>query len=70
DIIGEVKQLGMMIGVELIHGADRVTSLFEQKGVIVNITGGNVLRLLPALTLSYDEIDHFFETFKTVLKNM
>ena len=70
DIIGEVKQLGMMIGVELKQGADRVTSLFEQKGVIVNITGGNVLRLLPPLTLSYDEIDHFFETFKTVLKNM
>ncbi|MDA3885970.1 MAG: acetylornithine transaminase [Candidatus Delongbacteria bacterium] len=70
DTIGEIKQLGMMIGIELKHGADKVTSLFEKEGVIVNVTGGNVLRLLPPLTLSYDEIDIFFEKFELVLNAM
>jgi acetylornithine/N-succinyldiaminopimelate aminotransferase len=70
DIIGEIKQLGMMIGIELKYGADKVTSLFEKEGVIVNITGVNVLRLLPPLTLSEEEIDYFFEKFKIVLKNI
>ncbi|MBN2789407.1 MAG: acetylornithine transaminase [Candidatus Delongbacteria bacterium] len=70
DIIGDIKQLGMMIGLEMKYGADKVTSLFENEGVIVNVTGGNVLRLLPPLTLSDDEIDYFFEKFEIVLNNM
>lgn len=70
DIIGEIKQLGMMIGIEFKYGADKVTSLFENEGVIVNVTGVNVLRLLPPLTLSDDEINYFFEKFDVVLNNM
>jgi acetylornithine/succinyldiaminopimelate/putrescine aminotransferase len=44
-----------MIGVELaIEGAPIVKSCMEQK-LLVNCTQGNVLRLLPALTLTEEQ---------------
>jgi predicted acetylornithine/succinylornithine family transaminase len=55
--IQEVRVKGAMIGIELsIDGAPIVAQCLEQK-LLINCTHGTVLRLLPSLTLSDDQLD-------------
>src|SRR5208282_2027605 len=57
DIIKEVRGLGLMIGVELtIDG----TAIFKEcfaRGLIINCTQGNVLRIMPALNVTRRRIN-------------
>ncbi|MFZ5447111.1 MAG: acetylornithine transaminase [Thermodesulfobacteriota bacterium] len=56
-IIKEVRGLGLMWGLELAQeGADVVTACRE-RGLLVNCTQGNVIRLLPPLTVGKDELN-------------
>lgn len=51
DLIQDVRGTGVMIGVELaVEGTPFVKSCME-KGLLINCTHGNVLRLLPAMNL-------------------
>ena len=56
DVVRDVRVLGMMIGVELsIDGAAVVQSCLE-KNLLVNCTQGRVIRLLPAMNISPDDV--------------
>jgi acetylornithine/succinyldiaminopimelate/putrescine aminotransferase len=56
DLVTDVRVAGLMIGVELaIEGAAVVQSCLERR-LLINCTQGNVIRLLPAMTLSEDEV--------------
>ncbi len=67
DIIKEVKGLGLMIGVELtIEGKHIVEACFE-KGLLINCTQGNILRLMPALNVKKKDIDKMIKILKDVL---
>ncbi len=56
DAIRDVRVIGMMIGVELaIDGAPVVESCLE-KNLLVNCTQGRVIRLLPAMNITPEEI--------------
>jgi len=51
DIIEEIRGAGVMIGLELtVEGAPFVKACME-KGLLINCTQGNVLRLLPAMNI-------------------
>ncbi|MCL2711068.1 MAG: aspartate aminotransferase family protein [Planctomycetaceae bacterium] len=51
NLVQEVRGVGVMIGIELaIEGAPFVKSCME-RGLLINCTQGNVLRLLPAMTI-------------------
>ena len=55
--IREIRQIGLMIGIEL---KEKVKSFIEKlmkDGVLVLPAGTTVIRLLPPLTISYDELD-------------
>ncbi|MBF0503776.1 MAG: aspartate aminotransferase family protein [Candidatus Omnitrophica bacterium] len=57
DIIKEVRGLGLMIGVELtIDGALIFKECFN-RGLIINCTQGNVLRIMPALNVTRRQIN-------------
>lgn len=61
--ITEIRQAGFMIGVELsVEGAPIVAKCLEQ-GVLINCTQGNVLRLLPAMNITLDQIDQSMTIF-------
>jgi acetylornithine/succinyldiaminopimelate/putrescine aminotransferase len=52
DAIREVRQIGLMIGIELaLDGAPVVQACLEN-GLLINCTQQTVLRLLPAMTLT------------------
>ncbi|MFI5330275.1 MAG: acetylornithine transaminase [Desulfobaccales bacterium] len=56
-VIKEVRGLGLMWGLELAQeGAPVVTACLE-RGLLLNCTQGNVIRLLPPLIVGMDEID-------------
>ncbi len=56
DAITDVRVLGMMIGVELsIDGTAVVQACMDRK-LLVNCTQGRVIRLLPAMTITPDEV--------------
>ncbi len=55
--IREVRGLGLMIGIELtMPGAGIVEECLRQ-GLIINCTQGNVLRIMPALTVTKKQMD-------------
>lgn len=57
NLIRDVRALGVMVGVELsIDGAPIVNECLK-RGLLINATQGQVLRLLPALTISDEQID-------------
>lgn len=58
EVVREIRGLGMMIAVELREKVGPyLKTLMEEHGVIALPAGTNVLRLLPPLTLSEEEVE-------------
>ena len=57
DIIKEVRGLGLMIGVELTVDGTAIFKECFSRGLIINCTQGNVLRIMPALNVTRREIN-------------
>ena len=55
--IREVRGVGLMIGIELAQAGTPVYRKCIDKGLLINCTHDTVLRFMPALTVSRDEID-------------
>jgi 4-aminobutyrate aminotransferase len=82
DIIGDVRGLGLMIGLELVKDqktkepakeeAVKICYRAYQKGVLTWFDGlySNVLRLMPSLTISEEEIDKGIECLDEALKDV
>jgi acetylornithine/succinyldiaminopimelate/putrescine aminotransferase len=69
-LVTEVRARGAMIGVELaVEGAAVVQACLE-KGLLINCTHQTVLRLLPALTISDEQIDDGCDVMAEVLLNL
>lgn len=68
--IKEVRGKGLMIGLEFESAIVtlRKRLLFEEK-IFTGVTGTNVIRILPPLTLKMQEATRFLETLSRVLKN-
>jgi predicted acetylornithine/succinylornithine family transaminase len=67
-IVEELRVRGLMIGLELgIDGAPLVQQCIE-RGLLINCTQQTVLRLLPAMTLSDEELDEGCEILADVLR--
>jgi acetylornithine/N-succinyldiaminopimelate aminotransferase len=57
DLIREVRICGAMIGIELTVDGTPVVEACWKRGVLVNCTSGNVIRLLPALNLTLEQAE-------------
>lgn len=57
DIIKEVRGLGLMIGVELTIDGTAIFKECFNRGLIINCTQGNVLRIMPALNVTRRQIN-------------
>ncbi len=68
DRIREIRGIGLMIGIELKEKAKPYIVSLLEKGVLTLPSGLNVIRLLPPLTIGYDELDVVVEKLKEVLK--
>lgn len=68
SIITKIKGKGLMIGVDFEIDPKKIVELaLEEKLLIIN-AGVNTIRLVPALNVSYKEIDAFIYLFEKVIK--
>ena len=67
DKVVEVRGKGLMIGIELNVNAPEIIDNCINDGVLFVKTGENVIRLLPPLIITYDEINKGLEVLKKYL---
>ncbi len=53
--VTEIRGMGMMIGVELDRPCGDIVKTALERGLVVNVTAENVIRLLPPLVMNADE---------------
>src|SRR5690625_3438278 len=65
--VKEIRQLGLMIGIECHAPAVGYITKLMEKGLVVLSAGDNVIRLLPPLTITKQEIDQAVHLLQEVL---
>jgi len=68
--IEDVRGLGMLIGVQTKASANVFITAFRDKGILVLAAGANVIRILPPLTTSKEEMEFFIDIFKQMLEEV
>ena len=63
----EVRGRGLMVGVELSEVAPELKEAAMHEGVIMNVTRGNVIRLLPPMVIQAEQIDRMIEVVSQVV---
>lgn len=81
-VIGDVRGLGLYIGVELVSNpearipdadlAKRVVEEMKTKGVLVNINGydNNIIKIKPPLIIDESDVDRIVSTLDSVLSKI
>ncbi len=69
DYVQEIRGQGLMIGIELQQPCVELMAEALKEGLLINVTAGNVIRLLPPLILTDQEADEIVSrTIKVVEK--
>lgn len=71
--IGEVRHAGMMFGISLNDTNENVKNLqveLMEKGMLVDVTQGNIIRLLPPYIITKEEIDAFVKEFISCMQSL
>lgn len=70
-LFADIRGRGLMVGAELIAAhagkSGDISELARQAGVLVLVAGPNVMRFLPPLTITDDELNSGLARFKTAL---
>jgi len=67
-IIKDVRGIGLMFGIELNVDAKLIPQKCAERGLLINCTHDKVLRLMPALNITRNEIDKAIKILDEVLK--
>ena len=67
DKILNVRGVGLMIGIELAFPGQDVWRTLLDKGFVLNLTQGSVLRLLPPLTIALQDLQNFAAALSEIL---
>lgn len=67
--IREVRGRGLMVGAELRGRVTPVLQSLQSRGVLALNAGKNVLRLLPPLIITHDELEHLVQTIGDALND-
>jgi acetylornithine/LysW-gamma-L-lysine aminotransferase len=66
-VIREVRGLGLMVGIELRTRSQPFLEALMEEGVLALPAGPTVIRLLPPLTVQYQELDQVVSAMERVL---
>jgi acetylornithine aminotransferase len=64
-----VRHLGLMIGIELDRPCGELVSQALAKGLLINVTADNVIRLLPALLIDEEQIDQLTDILAALIQD-
>jgi len=62
DGVSDIRGLGLMIGIELEQDCTELVKLALEKQLLINVTAGNVIRLLPPLIINQQQADLIVDT--------
>lgn len=65
--VAEIRGRGLMAGIEVRAGGPEMVGICEEQGLIINCTAGNVVRIMPALTATIEEVDRALEILIPVI---
>lgn len=68
--MGEIRGLGLMIGVEMGGIAKTVVDRLLKRGVLANAAHETVLRLLPPFVITQEDVDEFLSILDAVLNDV
>ena len=60
--IKDIRGKGLMIGIELDRDCGTLVGMALERGLLINVTAGNTIRLLPPLVMSNDEAAQLVST--------
>ncbi|MCB0578313.1 MAG: aspartate aminotransferase family protein [Phaeodactylibacter sp.] len=66
----QIRGLGLMIGVEFDFETKPLVLKMMEHGVLANATAGNVLRLVPPLVISFEELERLVDVIAESLKEI
>ncbi len=67
DLISEVRGEGLILGAELTRPGRDIVNECLAKGAIINCTSGNVLRFIPPLIITKEQVDQVMEILDETL---
>ncbi|WP_328316524.1 acetylornithine transaminase [Streptomyces sp. NBC_00388] len=68
-LVGQVRGAGLLLGIVLTESrAPQVQQAAQDAGFLVNVTGPDVVRLMPPLIIGDDEVDAFLQALPGVLE--
>lgn len=70
SIIKELRIRGMMIGVDLTISGSPAVGMCMERGVLINSTHDTVIRLLPALNITSEQVDEGCAVLAEVLRQL
>ena len=80
EMIGDVRGMGLMVGVELVRDREKKTKAIEERDILIQRCfkrgllllgcGENTVRLIPPLVITRDEIDRGLMIFEESLGNI
>jgi len=69
DGVVDIRHLGMMIGIQLDRPCAELVKLALEQGLLINVTGNNVIRLLPVLLSDDSESKQLVTGVSALVKN-
>lgn len=57
SLVTDIRGAGLMTGIELDRDCGELVGLCRDRGLLINVTAGKVIRLVPPLVISESEID-------------
>ncbi|MDG1012452.1 MAG: aspartate aminotransferase family protein [Luminiphilus sp.] len=66
-LVTEVRGLGLMLGIEVTVPATGLVTAALEQGVVINVTAGNTIRLLPPLVMTDEEASQLGHTVAEII---
>lgn len=63
----DIRGQGLMIGIEMKQDCPEIVTKAAAKGLLVNVTAGNVIRLLPPLIITVEQAQQIVEILSAVI---
>ena len=69
NCVKDIRGKGLMIGIELDAPCGEMTAKALEKGLLINVTSDQVIRLLPPLTITDDEASQIVDIICSLIEN-
>lgn len=70
NIIRQIRGQGLMLGIDVGEHAVAIKDKAFECKLLLNVTAGSIIRIVPALNITYDEINLFISKFEAVLNDL